>query len=254
MRKLFQTIVFSVFVFSTVAVIAQPFRSSITGRVVDERGIPVAGANIRAHSSEELKAKQCGVKENSVFTDFDGRFLHQEHCGVPNRTISLSMAPPLTSFGYVQTPIYPPFWDNLRKSDKRFAGLEFRLEGNESIDVGNVPLQISYNGIELVISDASGKPYYRSEDDWAKFVLIVRDGNGLAVGSEGLSIMDIKKSVLIDRGAVKLALPEGTWALELLKDWNDFDASGKTLKHLAMTSVTVPKAGGFLRARLVVRR
>lgn len=243
---------FAVFLLTTSIIAQEKYSAIIKGRVVDENGRPVVGVNVRFDNSEALRDKLCWVKDNSVFSDADGQFLHQEYCTVEQRTVYLLMAPTI-GFEYAQTPIYPPFWTDLRRTNPRFAGVPVKINGNEQIDLGNIPLQVWYNPIEIFVTDKLGRPFYKTDDDWARFVLIIRDEHGLAVGSEGLSVSDLENSVRIDRGSVRLALPEGTWIIELLRDWDDFDMKGRTLRKLATTDVVVSRTDVCLQATLKVQ-
>lgn len=228
------------------------YRAVVRGQVVDEKGRPVSRASITFDNSETLKDKKCWAMEHELLSDGAGQFWLQEYCTVANRTIVVFIEAgdlPLNA----QFPISAPFWHQLRKNNPRFAGLPINLEDSKHIDLGKIPVQVWYNVVELFVIDANGRPFYKTEDDWAKFVLIVRDELGDAVGSEGLSNFDLETSVRIDRGSVRLALPEGTWTLELLSDWDDIDTRGKTRRNLAKTTVSVKKSDVGAQTHLVVK-
>ncbi|HMJ08342.1 MAG TPA: carboxypeptidase-like regulatory domain-containing protein [Pyrinomonadaceae bacterium] len=237
---------------TTMATAQEKYSATIRGRIVDEKGRPVEGVNVTFDNPQALRAEHCGVKNNSVSTDAEGQFLHEEYCTVENRTVFLLMAPRI-GFEYSQKPILPPFWTKLRETNPKFAGLKVELLGNQDIDLGDVPLQVWYNRLELFVTDRSGRPFYKSEDDWASFQLIVRDELGNAVGSNSLSIYNLQRNIRIDRGSVSLSLPEGTWTLELLRSLDDFDQNGKTIRYLAKTTIRVNRKDVCAQARLVVR-
>jgi hypothetical protein len=235
------------------AVAQEKYYSFIAGTVVDEKGRSVNRAKITFDTLGVAQEKSCWAKEHELLTDGAGHFLLQEHCDITNRTIVLftTAAPGL---GDAEFPIFAPFWPELRKNDPRFAGLRVELKGNQKLlDLGKIPVQVWYNRVELFVTNKEGKPYYKSEDDWANFELIVRDKNGVAVGNEGLSTFDRERSVRVDRGSVNLALPEGTWTLELLRSLDDFDNKGRTLRYLAKTNISVKRTDVCLQARLVVK-
>lgn len=231
----------------------QNYHGFVTGIVVDENGRPAVRASVTFDNFlSAQEGKTCWAKEHELMTDGIGQFFLNEYCNVPNRTIFL-----FTEAGdlpaNVQFPIHAPFWPELRRSDTRFAGLRVELNGNQTIDLDKIPVQVWYNSVEVSVLAADGRPLYKSENDWAKFVLIVRNLSGNAVGSETLSAFDRERSVRVDRGSVNLALPEGSWILELLPSLDDFDIKRRTLRYLAKTTVSVKRSDVCLQVRLVVK-
>lgn len=240
----------------TISLTAQDkYYAFIKGVVVNEKGHPVYRAAITFDNSDALKDKKCWVKDDSLLSDGAGQFLHNEYCGVANRTIVLFTE--ATTGGVnannAKFPIYFPYWPELRRSNPKFAGLPVELKGNQQIDLGKIPVQVWYNRVEFFVLGGNKRPFYKTEDDWARFELIVRDKFGTAVGSGGLSTYDIERSVRIDRGSVNLALPEGTWTLELLRNLDDFDSKGRTLRYLAKTTILVKRTDVCAQAHLVVK-
>lgn len=245
-------VLFACFIMVAFANAQEPYHASIKGIVVDEKGRPIARAGVTFGSSATLRDKKCWVKDDSVATDAGGQFLHQEYCSISNRTVFLFTE---ATIGLENTtfPIFAPFWPKLRRNNPKFAGLLIELNGNSQIDLGKIPVQVWYNRVELFVSDIGNRPFYKTEDDWAKFVLIVRDEKGDAVGSTALSTQARQHNLRVDRGSVDLALPEGTWTLELLRNWDDIDTAGRTLRLLAKGTVVVNKTDRCLQARLVVK-
>jgi hypothetical protein len=230
------------------------YQSNIKGRVVDEQGQPVENANVRFDVPEKFYNQVCWVKNNSVFSDKDGNFVHEEYCGVSNRTGTLFIVPKIGLTDII-APIYPPFWRKLRLSNPAFAGLYVNIEGNKEIDLGNVPLQVRYSDFTLFVLKKSGKPYYKTSNDWSRFQLIVRNEKGEDVGSSALSTFDIENKVNLKMGFVKIALPEGSWTLELLNSLDDYiNETGKTTRYLSKTTVAVKKSGNISTIRLIVKR
>lgn len=227
------------------------YQSYLKGRVVNESGRAESGARIIFYNAREFGRLSCWVRDNQVSSDGVGQFLHQEYCTVEKRQVFL-FTEASTGFVGAEFPMAAPFWPELRKSDPRFAGLKVDLHGTRTVDLGDIPVQVWYNLVECLVLDRKGRFYYKSEDDWANFALIVRDAKGVAVGSLALSTFAIQNNVRVDRGSVRLALPEGTWTLELLRDLDEFEQSGKTRHSLATTTVTVKKSDVCLQARLVV--
>ncbi len=229
------------------------YQAQISGRIVDEKGQPRAGVDVTFANSEELRSKGCWVRHDAVFTDAAGRFKHEEYCTVPERSALLFIAPS-KGWELYQTPIYPSFWPELRESDARFAGVPVRLQGNQQIDLGDIVLPVDFAPIELFVLDEHGKHYFQSENDWSRFHLVVRDSRGIAVGSESLPISDISTSVSMDRGSVKVALPIGTWTLEILGDLSDLDQNGITQRSLACRTVSIERSRLEQKVSLTVRR
>lgn len=228
------------------------FNAVIEGQVVDDKGSPIANAGVVFEISEVPGVKPCFADEYYLSTGTDGKFSIKEHCSVSSRT-SLVFTEAAMSTTTAAFPIYAPFWKALRDSDPRFAGHAVKLSGDQKIDLGAIPVQVWYYQIELFISDRKGRPFYRSEDDWNRFTLIVRNEHGTAVGESGLSIADVKSKVRVDRGSVRLALPEGRWSLELLKSLNDFGVDGRTRRYLAKGTVSIKKGDPNAYTRLTVR-
>ncbi len=234
------------------SVAAQESRIPIKGIVVDEKGRPLVRANVAFDSSEAWRGEKCVPTDYEVITDAGGQFFNQLSCK-HGRGKTLLFTESATGLVDATFPIFAPFWPELRRNNSKFAGLPVELNGNDQIDLGKIPVQVWYNRVELFVSNNDNRPYYKTEDDWANFVIIVRDEKGDAVGSDALSTFDRERAVRVDRGSVNIALPEGTWTLELLRDWGDFDSKGRTLRLLAKTTIAVKKADVCLQARLVVK-
>jgi hypothetical protein len=243
-------VLFCIAVLGSSALSQQRYEATIRGTIVDQNGQP-ANAAVTFNNPESIRTKDCWVKDTTVFTDRNGQFSLREHCGLSVRNVTLFVEP-ATGFEGAQTPIRAPYWTSLRETKGEFSGLNVRLEKNQDVDLGSIPLKVNYRRVQLAVLGKNGKPYYKSRDDWAKFVLIVRNPSGIAVGSEALSTNDRENSVDLKRGVVLLALPEGTWTLELLKNWIDFDQSGRTLRYLARDNIIV-KNQPVTRVSLLVR-
>jgi hypothetical protein len=240
------------------AVVVRPqsepaYSTFVKGRIVDNSGREVHRASLTAIHSSGSEENLCSFAHPYPFVDSRGSFIIEELCDVPEREITV-FAKAIGPFADAQYPIRAPYWDQLRKIEPRFAGRSLKLNGNGIIDVGEIPVQVWFNLVEVFVLDKSGKAFYKNEDEWSNFVMIVRHPNGTAVGETGLSISDVENNVRVDRGSVRVALPEGTWTLELLRSLDDFDQSGRTLHRLAKTTVTVAKTDVCLQAKFVVDR
>jgi hypothetical protein len=227
------------------------YLARISGTVVNEKDGAVKAA-ITFDIPQGLQEKDCWAKDTTVVTDSEGRFVLEEHCTLKNREISLFIMP-TTGLDFLQLPVRPPYWTGLQESDSKFAGIKVRLEGNQHVDIGKVRVPIKFGRMELFVLRRDGLPLYKTRDEWSRFILVVRDEKGNAVGDQALSIRDIESSVKPERGALMLALPEGIWTLELLNDWNDLGKGGETLRYLARTTVRIDNDVNTTTATLSVR-
>jgi hypothetical protein len=228
------------------------YQSTIRGRVVDDRGAPIPGARILFDVSGELYAKFCWAKKESVWADANGEFAHHEYCTQPERTATLYIMSPIDR-GKVQVPIFAPYWPALRRNDARFVGIPVLVREDRDINLGAVQLPVWFRPVQLSIKDARGKNYFKTADDWSRYVLIVKDQAGNSVGSDSLSINDIEEKVDVRDGSVRLALPEGKWTLQLLRRWEDMDRNGQVHRYLGQTRVVVAKSNSVPTIRLVVK-
>ena len=246
------TLVITLLYFSVGASAQAKFSSVITGTVIDSNGSPVVGANVTFDNSNGLSNKGCWVKDNAVFTDISGRFVNKDICSLAQRSGLLFIS---RFYSDLRTlvPISTPFWADLQKYDKRFAGMEIQMDGNRETILGNVPVQVSFATVEVFVLNKRRKPLYASLDDWSNFILIVRNDQDQAVGSASLSTFDLEEGVVnVKKGSVLISLPEGTWTLEMLKDWNDFLPSGKSRKYLARSNMLVNPTADPIKGNLVV--
>jgi hypothetical protein len=215
-----------------------PYRSVIKGIVVDKYGRPVGDADVTFNNPSSGRIPGCGSEHPWGHTNIRGEFTHEAVCTVPNRTASLLITKDLYS-GRRVAPLSVQLWDALRERDPRFAGLPIQLTGNETLDLGELPVQVFYNPVDILVLDPDSQPHFHTLSDWSSVVLIVRDPKGVAVGGEGLSTFDRENSVQVARGALLVALPAGTWTLELLKSWSEFTQKGETRSYLARTTISV---------------
>ena len=251
-------IIFVTFALLFVAVVARPqsepaYSTFVKGRIVDNSGREVHRASLAAIHSSGSEGNLCSFAREYPLVDTRGSFIIEELCDVPEREVTI-FAKAIGPFTDAQYPIRAPYWDELRKIEPRFAGQTIKLSGSGIMDVGEIPVQVWFNLVEVFVLDKSGEHFYKNKDDWSNFVLIVRHPNGTAVGETGLSLSDIEQNVRVDRGSVRVALPEGTWTLELLNDLDNFNQSGRTIHRLAKTTVTVKKTDVCLQAKFIVER
>lgn len=222
--------------------------TAIRGTVVDSNGMAVVGANVYFQPQNGR-----GVKHTEVFTDIEGRFTNRDDR--PNeRGSCLVFVSRFSTVLETLNPVYPPFWPALRTKDKRFAGTEIRLGSGGDIDLGKIQPLVFWP-VELFVLKKSGKPFYATLDDWdSRFILIVRDADAKeTVGSSSVSRAAIERGVInVKSGSVMIELPEGSWTLEWIRDWDDIDEYGNSRRYLARANVKVQASTNPIPVRMFV--
>jgi hypothetical protein len=107
-----------------------------------------------------------------------------------------------------------PFWPRLRR-DLRFAGKRIMVGRGSRTNVGDVDVQIVYGHVSLRILDERRRPLLTQPSDWSPVWLRVRDQNSVTVHESGLSVVEIERSVDLRKSSIDLALPQGTWTMEV---------------------------------------
>ncbi len=178
----------------------------VTGRVVDDDGKPVAGADVRVSTATSFLA-------SNVLTDRDGTF-----------SIDSSETPNKPQFLFVSDSKYwpvrcgldlaenPPYL-RLRMYDRRFRGLPIKFSGGTALDVGDVKVQNWFAPVEVKI-DERGKSL--SEDKWLKLWLRYRDLRGHVLMERSIAPTIEKSEIDVERSTIKICLPEGSWIIDLL--------------------------------------
>jgi hypothetical protein len=189
------------------ASVAQVRKRSICGRVALKHREVVA--------QTEVILDYAGIELNpGVITDGNGTFcinnfvLDFESAGTA-RLYVMSFCHPddvmLTA---------PPFWPVLRK-ERRFAGKDIVIDGGDLTRVGAVDVQLIYGHVSLKIVDRRHKPLLTQTSDWSPVWIRVRDQNGVRVHESGLSPAQIERSVHLSASEIDLALPQGSWTMEV---------------------------------------
>jgi hypothetical protein len=112
------------------------------------------------------------------------------------------------------TLVNVPFWPEMRK-EPQYAGKRIIVGPGEVTSAGSVDVQIVYGHVGLRIVDHRQRPLLTGTNDWSPLWIRVRDRNGVTVHESGLSPMDIETSVDLKESRINLALPKGTWNLEV---------------------------------------
>lgn len=121
-----------------------------------------------------------------------------------------------------------PFWPRLRRKPG-FSGKQITVGPGSLTNVGDVDVQVIYGHVSLRILDQQRRPLLTKPDDWFAVWIRVRDQNGVTVHESGLSVVEIERSVNLKESRIDLALPNGTWTLEVAPAGVPPDTS--TIRH-----------------------
>jgi len=163
-----------------------------------------------------------------VITDRDGNFCIENFVGdLTHRT---------TARLYVESFCRPddvilvaaPFWPRLRRK-RGFSGKRLIISPGSVTSVGDIDIQLIYGHVSLRILDERHQPLFTQPSDWSPVWIRVRDQNGVTVHESGLSVVQIERSVNLKESRINLALPNGTWTLEVAPEGIPPDTS--TIRH-----------------------
>jgi len=184
----------------------------VRGRVVDEDHQPVA------HAYVVLDAGLTKTWEDVTYfveADDSGHFsfFEPEKTTNPSRQRFLYAIGPIPGSSY--SPVKPPFNRIPRLFQKRFAARSVLIKKNDEIDVGDVPIRIKYGTIDIELQDPLGRPLLKDASSWRYVWLRIRNHQGNTVSYGGLSMSDIDKAVNVRQSSITLALPEGSWYVDV---------------------------------------
>jgi hypothetical protein len=188
------------------------YRYRVRGRAVDGNGQPVPHAYIVVDAGPPTTWEDFTY---FVESDESGNFLfyEAEETTDPKQTRFLYVIGPLPRNAY--SIINPPFNRFPQLTGNSFAGRLIAIKKNAEIDVGEVPIQIRYGVINVHLQDRNGNPLIRNAKAWKYVWLRVRNKRGEIVTEGSVSINEIEKSVNVPESSVTVALPEGTWYVEV---------------------------------------
>jgi hypothetical protein len=180
---------------------------AVRGRVVDAQGQPVQGAVVYLDPF---------VSADQVFgftTGQDGKFHLEEITRVPRQTRRLYVTGPIPP----GTPrlIAPPFNLLPKLTDPAFSGQLISMEQNGVVDLGDVPVQISYAVVKIFILGKDGSALLKTTKRWRDVHLRVRNAEKVMVDDTSLSQKSIEVAVNLSESSIAVALPEGMWYLEV---------------------------------------
>ena len=200
---------------------AQRYTTLITGRVVDEKGIPVERALVVLESLTKNEVDEYSYND-TVFTDKDGRFRVINISTEKNRTRNLYISGPFPE-NAVRTVGLPPS-DYIRRLTPDLLARAVRLNEDFTTDIGDIKPKV-YAGItEVALVKSSGEPYFETERDWQSIFYVLRGKDGERVLTEKISANDSKLKIDVKTGVIRFAVAEGTWTIEFISDIENPDS------------------------------
>ncbi len=218
-RKVFYLILFKTSIlifFSALCVNAQTFTTLVSGRVIDENGQPVKHAIIELLNTTNEKGVDKYSANMIITSHEDGIFVIENTSFLQNRIRDLFISSPVPKNAKILL-IEPAY--SLIDSVIILNSLSIPINGEDKIQLGDIPIQTWRGLVCLKLTTKKGKPYYKSLDEWlADFVLVLRDQNENMITTGGLSIEDTKKNINLKKGTIMLSIPEGRWKLDFVHD------------------------------------
>ena len=203
-------VVITALIFPIVGAITQGRKRLVCGRAITIPGIVVA------RTEAILYFGSGGIDEllPGAAAEPSGSFCIEDHVRDLNERTQARLY--VTAFCYPDdvTLVNVPFWPRMRK-DSRFAGKPITVGPGSRTTVGDVDVQIVYGHVSLRILDRQHRPLLTRLTDWSPVWIRVRKQNGVMVHESGLSAVEIERAVDLKESRINLALPKGTWTLEI---------------------------------------
>lgn len=186
------------------SVSAEQIKFIVTGKVVRNDGIAVANALVVIHPPGLVGELAFGAT-----TDGTGKFKFEGDYEGKNEIIYVTS--PLPEDACV--PLIPPF--NHLDPTFYFTGKKIHVEKGQKLDLGDIRVQNEYRYLTLYLRDQSGKPLLTTPEEWEIVWIRIRERSGKRVEESGLSEKDRKIAVNLEDSAIRLAIPEGVWRIEV---------------------------------------
>lgn len=184
---------------------------SVHGRAVDAKGQPVRNALIAWNASK----KGGGGAIELGTSDELGRFALSIPRYMKSEEIRLFVTTEMPD--KTSSLLSPPFITEPREFADRYAGPKIILDEQTSVDVGDVPIKMVFLPVTLTILDKKGEARLNTAKLWSKVIIRLLDIGGRPITSSTISERDIsvKRTVNFARSQVNIALPEGSWRIEV---------------------------------------
>jgi hypothetical protein len=187
--------------------VAQVRKRSICGKVVLNTSDALA--------KTEVVLDYGGIELNpGVTTQRDGSFCIDNFVGDLGQNLTARLYVASFCRSDDLTLVAPPFWPVLRK-ERQFAGKDIVIERGDLTRVGDINVQLIYGHVSLRILDRQHQPLLTRSADWSPIWIMVRNGDGVTVHESGLLPADIERFVHLKESRIDLALPKGTWTIEI---------------------------------------
>ncbi len=188
------------------SVLGQPGKIySVSGRVVDASGSPLAGVDVNV---AERGGFQVGATST---TTKDGKF--EIPFPEPRERILYLYSSAVREFphghGYLISPPFP----YLFSADKYFEGMPVTFGNANAIDVGDILVRYWFNHIHVKLTRAGRR---LSESEWLRLWIRLKDRNGRIVYESSIAPV-LGNEVDLDSSELRILLPEGEWSFDFQK-------------------------------------
>lgn len=200
----------------------------VTGRVVDEAGEPIEGADVYLAPIYDPSWKLDDLIVESVVTGNDGRFTIAKTAS-PKQQLYLYVS---RGGGLCREMVTPPFY-LINNFDKRLIGRRLIFGDAGSIDVGDVNVQFWYATVEIGIRS---KGRALTENQWRSLWVRVRNDQGRVLEGESVGPVIQGDEIDLKTSTFRICLPEGRWSV----DFQSFDQrTGKPGRRIIGRSGTI---------------
>lgn len=212
------SLLFALLVLTSIAAGAESssYVYTVKGRVVDDKGRPVAGATVVLKSPSYAEGDIVYLDSS----DSSGRFV------VSKRSVRMIQDWKLWISDDSAVPRdtnQPIGWDSTFCSDlnRKLCGTSVFVQPNKITNLGDVRLNIQQVPVLFKLIDQLGNPLVKSGSGGLNPWWIIRDPLGNMVAETGNAYIHFR----FDDSGVMTALPTGHWKVEIV-DWGDSNLSG----------------------------
>lgn len=191
--------------------VGDTYRYTMLGRAVDKHGQPVPFAHVVIAPGPDNEGGDFIYSDNA---DAEGRIRF---------AVDDSNLIKITRLMYVTGPlppnavaaIKPPFDDYPVLAELDYTGRRILINKDSRVDIGNIPVQVFYGVVKVFLQDQFGKPLVREAAAWRYIWLRIRNEQRNMVIETSISREQIEQAVDVSQSSLAVALPEGTWYVEI---------------------------------------